>query len=250
LIRNRENLRFERTRLFGRARLILVELGRRFYELGWLANPRDIFYLEIEEALGLVEGTASTTHLQSLVAVRRAEFDQYQALPPLPNRFETRGIPYQSFYGTLVPKPCPERSRRIQFGNESAIIEPSGAQARPVNPNAAPTDRLQGLGCSPGVVRGPVRLVTDPKGVQLRLGEILVAERTDPGWIMIFPTASGLLVEYGSLLSHSAIVSRELGLPAIVSLAGLTRWLKDGDWVEFDGSTGLVTRVELPADGR
>jgi pyruvate,water dikinase len=59
-----------------------------------------------------------------------------------------------------------------------------------------------------------------------------------------------LLVEYGSLLSHSAIVSRELGLPAIVSLAGLTCWLKDGDWVEFDGSTGLVVRVEQPADGR
>ena len=73
-----------------------------------------------------------------------------------------------------------------------------------------------------------------------------LAERTDPGWIVLFPAASGLLVEYGSLLSHSAIVSRELGLPAIVSLTGITRWLKDGDWVEFDGSAGVVTRLERP----
>jgi pyruvate,water dikinase len=223
LIRNRENLRFERTRLFGRARLIFVALGRRFYELGWLAEPRDIFYLEVGEVLGLVEGTTSTTDLQSLVTVRRAEFQGYEAQPPLPNRFETRGIPYQRFKTSAW---------RGQAGSS--------------NPIAPQSHRLQGLGCSPGIVRGPVRLVTNPKDVRLQPGEILVAERTDPGWIVLFPAASGLLVEYGSLLSHSAIVSRELGLPAIVSLTGVTRWLKEGDWVEFDGSTGLVTRLERP----
>jgi pyruvate,water dikinase len=61
---------------------------------------------------------------------------------------------------------------------------------------------------------------------------------------MLFPIAAGLLVEHGSLLSHSAIVSREMGLPAVVALQEV--WLKDGDWVEFDGSTGLVTRIEQP----
>src|SRR6185312_12976053 len=60
-VRDRENLRFERTRVFGRVRRIFVELGRRFYALGLLENPRDIFYLEVEEALGLVTGTATTT---------------------------------------------------------------------------------------------------------------------------------------------------------------------------------------------
>jgi phosphoenolpyruvate synthase/pyruvate phosphate dikinase len=72
-----------------------------------------------------------------------------------------------------------------------------------------------------------------------------VAERTDPGWIMLFPAAAGILVERGSLLSHSAIVARELGIPAIVSLPGLTAWLTDGDLVEFDGATGVVRRLEL-----
>ena len=61
---------------------------------------------------------------------------------------------------------------------------------------------------------------------------------------MLFPSAAGLLVERGSLLSHSAIVAREMGIPAVVALTGVTRWLKDGDWVELDGRTGLVTRIQ------
>ena len=75
-------------------------------------------------------------------------------------------------------------------------------------------------------------------------GEILVAARTDSGWVMLFPAAVGLLVEHGSLLSHSAIVSRELGLPSIVSIPGLTAWLRTGDLVEFDGAAGAVRRLE------
>ncbi|MBA3708890.1 MAG: hypothetical protein H0W83_08745, partial [Planctomycetes bacterium] len=74
-------------------------------------------------------------------------------------------------------------------------------------------------------------------------GCILVAERTDPGWIMLFPAAAGLVVERGSLLSHSAIVSRELGIPAVVAVPGATAWLKDGDLVELDGATGVVRRI-------
>jgi pyruvate,water dikinase len=72
---------------------------------------------------------------------------------------------------------------------------------------------------------------------------ILVAEHTDPGWIMVFPSAIGVLVERGSLLSHAAIVARELGIPAVVSVPGLTRWLHDEDWVEMDGATGAIRRL-------
>ena len=70
--------------------------------------------------------------------------------------------------------------------------------------------------------------MTDPKGAEVRAGEILVAERTDPGWILLFPAAAGVVVERGSVLSHSAIVARELGIPAVVSVAGLTTWLQHG----------------------
>jgi pyruvate,water dikinase len=91
-----------------------------------------------------------------------------------------------------------------------------------------------------------VRIVTDPRTVDLERRAILVAEHTDPGWIMVFPSAIGVLVERGSLLSHAAIVARELGIPAVVSVPGITRWLKDGDWVEFDGSTGTIRRIPAP----
>jgi pyruvate,water dikinase len=101
----------------------------------------------------------------------------------------------------------------------------------------------KGIGCCPGVVRGKVRVITDPRNARLEQGEILVAERTDPGWIMLFPAAKGVLVERGSLLSHSAIVAREMRIPAIVSVPGITSWLKNGDIVEFDGSTGVIRRI-------
>lgn len=218
-VRDRENLRFERTRLFGRVRHIFVELGRQFHALEVLDHPRDVFYLEINEVLGFIDGTTSTTDLKGLVALRRSEFDRFRTLEPPADRFETRGTVHQ--------------------GNGFRGV------ARPEDPGG---DQRKGLGCCPGVVRGPVRVITDPRDAQLRCGDILVAERTDPGWIMLFPAASGLLVERGSLLSHSAIVAREMGIPAIVSIPGVTRWLKDGDHVEFDGSTGVVTRI-TPPDG-
>jgi rifampicin phosphotransferase len=214
-IRDRENLRFERTRLFGRVRRIFVELGRRFHADGLLADPRDIFYLELHEALGVCDGTATTTGIRPLVAARRAEFERWEAGPPPPDRFITRGTVANG------PLECP---------------------APGLEPDAGAEER-RGLGCCPGIVRGPVRVVCDPRDAVLAPGEILVAERTDPGWVMLFPAASGLLVERGSLLSHSAIVSRELGLPAIVSIAGVTKWLKTGDVVEFDGSTGAIRRI-------
>ena len=72
---------------------------------------------------------------------------------------------------------------------------------------------------------------------------IVITKSTDPGWIMVFPLMKGLIVEKGSLLSHSAIISREIGLPTIVSVTGATEWLQDGDIIEFDGSTGIIKKV-------
>ncbi len=216
-VRDRENLRFERTRLFGRVRRIFLELGRRFHALDVLDGPRDVFYLEVNEVLGFVDGTATCTDLRGLVAVRKAEFGRFRQAEAPADRFETRGV--------------------VNHGQTYQSTAPAEELAG---------DRRQGLGCCPGIVRGPVRVITDPRGAHLRSGEILVAERTDPGWIMLFPAAAGLLVERGSLLSHSAIVAREMGIPAVVSVRGVTRWLKDGDWVELDGCKGVVVRVAAP----
>ena len=103
---------------------------------------------------------------------------------------------------------------------------------------------LQGLGCCPGRVRAKVQVVHHPSEVEDLQGDILVTASTDPGWVTLFPTASAILVERGSLLSHSAIVSRELGKPCIVGITGLLHRLKTGDWVEMDGSTGQVKLIE------
>ncbi len=216
-VRTRENLRFERTRVFGRARLITVELGRRLAALGCLCEPRDVFYLEWDELLGFVEGRATTTDLAGLVAVRRREFAAHALAPAPAERFETHGIVYRGHpFTASQPLPLPEG------------------------------DRCSGTACCPGRVRGPVHVIRDPRDARVCLGEIIVAERTDPGWVMVFPAAAGLLVERGSLLSHSAIVARELGLPAIVAIPGLTSWLHDGDWVEMDGASGTVVRLPAP----
>jgi pyruvate,water dikinase len=216
-VRDRENLRFERTRLFGRVRRIFVEIGKRLHADGCLAAPRDIFFLELNEAVGFLDGTAATTDLKPLVALRRTEFDRFRNMTAPADRFETRGgVNHAHDY-----------QPRHTAGPDVA----TGGETR------------QGLGCCPGIVRGSVRVITEPRGALIKPNEILVAERTDPGWVMLFPAAAGLLVERGSLLSHSAIVSRELGLPGIVSIAGLTAWLRTGDVVEMDGSTGVVRRI-------
>ena len=216
---DRENLRFERTRAFGRVRKIVVELGRRFYGLDLLDDPKDIFYLELQEIFAFVEGTSTCTDLKGLVALRKQEFKKFSRMQPPDDRFETRGSVYQ--------------------GNRYLTGQPDDDMAG---------NMRKGIGCCPGTLSGRVRVVKDPRQSSLKAGEILVAERTDPSWILLFPLAAGLLVERGSLLSHSAIVARELGIPAIVSIPGVTGWLKDGDTVELDGRTGEVRKIEIPRE--
>jgi pyruvate,water dikinase len=85
-----------------------------------------------------------------------------------------------------------------------------------------------------------VCVVTAPEVDTPLAGDILVAERTDPGWIPLYPTVAGILIERGSILSHSAIVAREMGIPTIVGIPGLLARLRTGDQVTMDGSTGSV----------
>jgi pyruvate,water dikinase len=216
-VRDRENLRFERTRIFGRARQIFRELGRHLAAAGRLDAPEDVFYLELDEIFGFVDGTTTCTDLAALAAVRKQEFAHFATLPAPVSRFVTYGM--------------------VHEGNTFAASE--AASSAPLT-----GESIQGLGCCPGIVEGPVRVVTNPLEATLQPGEILAAEHTDPSWIMIMPLAAGMLVERGSLLSHTAIVSRELGIPAIVGLTGITTWLRDGERVVMDGSTGRVRKVE------
>lgn len=216
-VRDRENLRFERTRVFGVVRRIFLALGGALAKEGRLDAPRDVFYLTREEVLSVVEGTAVTLDLRGLVVLRRAEFEQYAQEPAPPDRFETFGLPGDVPVASTLP-----------------------------TANGAET-RLRGVGCCHGRVTAPVRIVRNPNQPGDLHGHILVAERTDPGWTLLFPLARGLLVQRGSLLSHSAIVARETGLPCVVGVAGLLETLQDGDVVEMDGSAGTIRRISSEA---
>lgn len=222
-IRCRENLRFERTRLFGLVRRLFLELGSRL-ERDQIINERnDIFFLEVEEIFSFVECTGTTRNLKNLIEARKLENAEYTSELAPPNRIETTEL-----VTTLDAKKLADASTQA---NSPLEISGTGVST------------LSGLGCCPGIVRGRVRVVRDPSTAKPLNDEILIAERTDPGWIVLFTQARGIIVEYGSLLSHTAIVSRELAIPSIVSATGVMSWLKDGDLIEFDGAKGLITRL-------
>ena len=88
-----------------------------------------------------------------------------------------------------------------------------------------------------------MKIITDPDAAGDISGCILVAESTDPGWVYLMAMAKGIIVERGNLLSHTAIVGRELGVPTVIGVKAATRLFKDGDLVEMNGSTGEIRRL-------
>lgn len=216
-IRNRENMRLARTRLFGIYRDLYLEIGRQFAFDGLLESPRDIFYLAVDELYAWYDGRAVQTDLKALVAARRREYAAYEEAD-LPHHFWTWGMVY----------------------HHNAFAYPHAGKA-------VEGDGLKGTGCYPGIVEEKVRLIFSPEDELSLNGQILCTVRTDPGWAPLFPTAGGLLVERGSTLSHSAVVARELGIPAIVGIPDITRRLRDGERVRMDGAAGTIERLEVTA---
>ena len=214
-VKNRENMRLTRTRLFGLYRDVYRALGERLKEAGRLEDGRDIFFLTVDEIEAYFEGRTVTTNLAGIVAVRKADFESYEDQEP-PHHFETRGPVY--------------------FGNQYKYEGDTE-----IDPDA---DILVGTGCYPGIVDCPIRLIFSPKDELSINGKILCTVRTDPGWAPLFPTCSGVLVERGSTLSHSAVVARELGIPAVVGIPGLTEILTDGERVRLDGAKGTIERLD------
>lgn len=215
-VKDREEMRLARTRMFGLFRDLYQVLGERLEEAGRLHEARDVFYLTVEEIDAYHQGRAVSADLANIAQVRKAEFARHQA-SELPHRFETRGPVYH--------------------GNSYAC-----GQSADVDPDAVV---LRGLGCYAGVVEAPLKVVMSPEDELSMDGAILTTLRTDPGWAPLFPTAGGILVERGSTLSHSAVVARELGIPAVVGVPGLLSIVRSGERVRLDGGAGTVTRLEV-----
>jgi pyruvate,water dikinase len=216
-VMNRENTRFCRTRIYGVVRAMFYAIGEDFTKSNIIDKKEDIFYLSLEELKGALEGTNSIQNLRAVIDVRKKEYEFYKDAEPAP-RFATRGPVYWN--NQHMAK---DDAEEVVF-DESSLL-----------PN-----QMKGIPCSPGIIEGIVKVIIDSNDDMTLNGEILVTERTDPGWIPLYPSLSALLVERGGLLSHSAIVAREMGLPTIVGIKGLTKKLKSGMRIRINGETGLI----------
>ncbi|MER5468226.1 phosphoenolpyruvate synthase [Streptomyces sp. NPDC002685] len=214
---DRERLRFCRTRAFGAAKRMLRALGRDLARAGAIDAWDDVFLLRLEEIRGAYEGMIAHTELRDLVVLRRRQLAADTALHA-PSRFTTRGAPYWS-------------------GNLERAGWTSGPAAR------TGARELRGVPCCPGLVEGAAVVTDTPRDIG---GGILVAYRTDPGWVTALPSASALVIERGSPLTHVAVVARELGIPTAVQVKGATTEIRTGARLRVDGAAGTVTVLADP----
>ncbi len=206
-IRYRESSRLNRTRAFGMARELFLEAGAIHAARGDLEEARDVFWLDLEEVFKMEGGSFARN-----IARRKALYEEFSRLPVL---------------------------TRLVFAGEPFDRTLSDASYR-----SAGDLLLLGKGASPGIVRGRVLKVETPEDAGSEPGRILVTRQTDPGWVFLISGAKGLIAENGSFLSHTAIISRELGKPAVVGLKGAMTLFSDGELVEIDGATGEVRRLD------
>lgn len=215
LAKAREDTRFCRTQLYGFSREVMGRLGSDLAAAGWLDSPDDYVHLEAEELLGAFDGTSTHADLRLLVQARKDAYRQSCGRPALEANFTTTALPI-----------------------DVADLRRSVANTRAAGGSST---ELAGLPSSAGVARGLAKLVlrTDvPPGDCA--GRILVARETDPGWLPLMLNASGLVVERGSMVSHTAITGRMLGIPTVVAVPGATAEISDGDEIEVDGRSGTV----------
>ncbi|MDJ0957247.1 MAG: PEP/pyruvate-binding domain-containing protein [Arenicellales bacterium] len=122
------------------------------------------------------------------------------------------------------------------------MIDSRGFILRPIRPVVA--GALSGTAVSPGVVRGPVKVLDNPFEKAVAPGDVLVAYTTDPGWTPLFINTAAVILEVGGELQHGALVAREYGKPCVVGIAQVTAQLHDGQVVEVDGNSGVVRMIK------
>ena len=218
-IRNREISRLNRTRLYGFARTIFTEIGNALYDMDLLDDPLDVFYLYIPE----LETYASWDRKEGAdfrrrVDERKKQYEQFAELPPYTRLVYDGQIHQKQTHGLQTDRP------------------------------AAP-GLMTGTGVSHGTAVGEAFVVEQPDLSMDTTGKILVTHSTDPGWVFLIQNAAGIVAEKGSLLSHTAIITRELGKPAVVGVKDATRLIQTGDTVVVDADAGTVRLSETAERG-
>ena len=207
-------------------RLVLLEVGRKLVEAGRLDQPDDVMFLRYNELRALI-GSADAIDARAIVATRRPSARRPRA--------STRAT------GSA-------RSRRRSSPSRTS----STGATRIASTRRSPTTSgmITGLGASPGVVEGIARVVrTVDEFDDVRDGDILVCQMTNPAWVVLFTKIAGLVTDTGGTTSHPAVLAREFGIPAVIGTSVATQRIATGDRVRVDGGAG---RVEIlrgePAD--
>ena len=203
-IANREKSRLNRAKIYGLIRELMLNIGTRLFNEGLIDNIEDVFYLTLDDLR-----QREDINLKETIDKHKAEIAIFETYPAISRLVYCNHI---------------ERSK---FKLASAVSK-YGDQA------------LQGEVVSYGRVEAEAIVVDDPMTCGDTKGKIIIAKSTDPGWVFIIQDAVGVITERGSVLSHTAIVTRELDKPSLVNVKGITDIVKTGDIVELDAYNGEV----------
>lgn len=215
-INSREETRFRRALIFGYARKIFLAMGQKFYQDGALNSSQDIFYLTTDEIFEFIREEKTEGAIKSIILTRKREFEYWQSVD-LPRRIETF-------------KPITELEEELRSKNRYPNRE--------IRPKV-----LKGVVASRpkiDVVFGTALVLSEFNPSVNFEGKILITKQTDPGWMVIFPLLKGLIVERGGMLSHAAIVARELNIPCVVGVDNATVFIKDGSQIQMDLNKGEI----------
>ena len=200
-----------------RLRLLLVAIGRRLVDEGVLYDPEDTVFLVYNELRRLLADPRAFD-ARSVVSKRRDEREAAYAIRP------------REWVGTATKVALDFPYNGLWGFPDKFYREPPSA-----------TGEIRGLSASPGVVEGPARYVRSLEEFdQVRQGEILVCQMTNPAWVVLFTKIVGLVTDAGGTTSHPAVVSREFGIPAVVGTSNATERIRTGDRVRVNGSSGVV----------
>ena len=223
----REDQRFAWQRTLALMRRAFLRIGERLAAGGLLAQAGDVFFATCEEV-----GT--------LVRLAQLQPDAGRPQPDAGRPQPGAGLEARQ---AIAARRVPFERLQREFELAPHLTYPAFLRGnRPLEATSGGERTCwRGVPVSPGLVRGPVRVVLTPGQFdRIAPGDVLVTRSTDPGWTPIFGRLGGLIMERGGQLSHGSVVAREYGLPAVVGIPHITDHLRDGDVVLLDGLTGTV----------